>query len=220
MNLRPLSPALATRLFLGLTLIASSVRAQGADRGTLVVRAGGREIGIETFQLTPSPTGLRIITKASYLGPKPGLELSASLDRSGDAEGAFQLGRRAGVASAEVYAVLKRNRLTIRRVERGAEQASESPGGSGLVVLADSVFALYLQIVPLATDAGRNLTAVFPQTLRRVAFTAQRLPSKEPGGSLIRLSGGIEGELEVGRAGELTRLSIPGLGLEATRKRD
>ncbi len=220
MNLRPLSPPRAARLLVGLTLLAAPMRAQVADRGTLIVRAGGRDIGVETFQLTPSATGLRIITRASYLSPKPGLELNASLDRTGDSEGAFQLGRKAGVASAEVYAVLKRNRLTIRRVERGAEQASESPGGSGLVLLTDSVFALYLQIVPLATDAGRSLTAVFPQTLRRAAFTVQRFPGKEPGGFLIRFSGGIEGELEVGSAGDLIRVSIPGLGLEATRKRD
>lgn len=220
MNLRPISSPLAAHIILGLTLLATPAQAQLADRGTLLVRAGGREVGLETFQVTPTAAGLRIITKASYLSPKPGIELSASLDRTGDSDGAFQLGRKAGVASAEVYAVLKRNRLTIRRVERGAEQASESPGGSGLVLLTDSVFALYLQIVPLATEAGRTLTAVFPQTLRRVAFTAQRLPSPEPGGALIRLSGGLEGDLELGGAGELVRISLPALGLEATRKRD
>jgi len=220
MNLRPLSLLFAPQTLLGLALIAGPAGAQVADQGTLIIRAGGRDIGVETFQVTPSPTGFRVIAKASFVTSKPGIELNASLDRSGESDGAFQLSRRAAVASAEVYAVLKRSRLTIRRVARGAEEASESPGGPGLVFLTDSVFSLYLQLVPLATEAGRNLTAVFPQSLRRVPFTAQRLPAPEPGGSLIRLSGGLEGVLELGSGGELVRLSLTGLGLEATRKRD
>jgi len=220
MNLRSLSLPIERLALLGLALSASRAEAQVADQGTMVIRAGGREIGVETFQVTPSPTGVRVLAKAVYLSPKPGIRLDASLERSGESDGAFQLGRKAGVTSAEIYAVLKRNRLTIRRVERGAEQASESPGGPGLVLLADSVFALYLQIVPLATDDGRTLTAVLPQSARRVSFTAQRLPAPEPGGSLIRFSGGLEGVLELGSSGEFVRLSLPGLGLEATRKRD
>jgi hypothetical protein len=220
MNLRPLTSRFAPRTFLGLALLARPLAAQVADQGTLLIRAGSGEIGVETFQVTPSPTGLRVIAKSTYPSPKPGVELNASLDRTGESDGAFQLGRKAGVASAEVYAVLKRNRLTIRRVERGAEQASESPGGPGLVLLSDSVFALYLQLAPLATEAGRSLTAVFPQSVRRVSFTAQKLPSTEPGGTLIRFSGGLEGVLELGSRGEMIRLSLPGAGLEATRKRD
>ncbi len=220
MNLRPLPLPAARLVLLGTIALARPVDAQMADQGTLIIRDGSREIGVETFRLTPSPTGLRVFAKAAYLSPKPGVELNASLDRTGESEGAFQLGRKAGVSSGEVYAVLKRSRLTIRRVERGAEQASESPGGPGLVFLSDSVFALYLQIVPLATSEGRTLTAVFPQTARRVSFTAHRLPDPQHGGSLIRLTGGVEGVIEMGSGGELVRLTLPGLGLEATRKRD
>jgi hypothetical protein len=220
MNLRPIFRTLDRLALAGLALVASSASAQVADQGTLIVRAGGRDIGVETFQVTPNANGLRVTATASYLSPRPGVELTASLDRTGDTEGAFQLGRKAGASSAEVYAVLKRNRLTIRRVERGAEQASESPGGAGLIILADSIFALYLQIVPLATDEGRLLTAVLPQAVRRISFTAQRQPSKEPGGSLVRLSGGLEGVIELGRAGELIRVSLPAIGLDATRRRD
>lgn len=220
MNLRPLNLPIERLALLSLALGASPVAAQVADQGTLIIRAGTREIGIESFQLTPTAAGLRLTAKASYLSPRPGVELNASLDRIGDTEGAFQLGRKAGPSSAEIYAVLKRNRLTIRRVERGAEQASESPGGPGLILLADSVFALYLQIIPLATEQGRTLTAVLPQTVTRISFTAQRLPDQEPGGSIIRLSGGLEGVIQLGSSGEVIRVSLPSLGLEATRKRD
>jgi hypothetical protein len=220
MNLRPLSPPIERLALLGLALLTSPAEAQVADQGTMVIRAGSQEIGVETFQVTPSASGIRVIARAAYLSPKPGIELTATLDRIGEREGAFQLGRKAGLASAEVYAVLKPSRLTIRRVERGTEQASESPGGPGLVLLADSVFSLYLQVVPLATDAGRALIAVLPQTAHRISFTAQRLPAPHPGGSLIRLSGGLEGVIELGSGGELVRVSLPSLGLEATRKRD
>jgi hypothetical protein len=53
-----------------------------------------------------------------------------------------------------------------------------------------------------------------------MAFTAQRLPSATNGSTLIRLSGGVEGEIALGNRGELLRISLPVLGLEALRKRD
>jgi hypothetical protein len=220
MNLRPFALLLDRLLLPSFLLWAGPVAAQVADQGTLIIRAGSREIGVESFQLTPTASGIRLTARAAYLSPRPGVELTASLDRSGETEGAFQLRRKAGPASAEIYAVLKRNRLTVRRVERGAEQASESPGGPGLVLLADSVFALYLQVIPLATEEGRVLTAVLPQTVRRLSFTAQRGSSPEPGASLIRLSGGLDGVIELGSKGEVVRISLPGLGLEAIRKRE
>jgi hypothetical protein len=202
-------------------LVAGPLGAQVADEGILVVRAGGREIGSESFRITSGEAGLRITAKAVYGGTRPPLELAASLERTapGD-EMAFQLEHRGGPAGSEVYAVQKRNRLTIRRVQRGGEQASEAPGGSGLVLLADSVFALYLQVLPVAPDAGRTLTAVIPQSGRRVSFGVRRLPSADAGGTLIRLSGGLEGEIALGNRGELLRITLPALGLEAIRKRD
>ena len=220
MNLRPCSLPIECLALFSLAVGATPIAAQVADRGTLIIRSGTRDIGVESFQLTPTATGLRLTAKASYLSPRPGVELTASLDRAGDSEGAFQLGRKAGPSSSEIYAVLKRNRLTIRRVERGAEQASESPSGPGLILLADSVFALYLQIIPLATDQGQILTAVLPQSVSRISFTAQRLPSQEPGGSLVRLTGGLEGVIQLDSHGEVIRISLPHLGLDATRKRD
>ena len=213
MNLRPF-------VVLSLALATSPLRAQTADEGTLVIRSGGREIGAESFRLTSGDAGLRITSKVTYSGSRPPLELSASLERTGSTEElAFQLEHRGGAAGSQVYAVQKRNRLTIRRVERGVEQASETPGGASLVLLADSVFALYLQFLPLATEAGRTLNAVLPLEGRRLSFTAQRLPA-QAGGTLIRLSGGVEGEIALGNRGELLRISLPALGLEAVRKRD
>jgi hypothetical protein len=214
MNLRSLLPALCL-------LAARPLAGQVADEGTLTIRAGTREIGAESFRVTTGEAGLRITTKVTYLVTRPPTELSASLERTvaaGDL--AFQLEHRGGTAGSQTYAVQKRNRLTIRRVERGGEQASEAPGGPGLILLADSVFALYFQLLALAQDNGKTLTAVLPQSGRRLSFVVRRLPSANAGGTLIRLSGGIEGEIALGNRGELLRISLPTLGLEATRKRD
>jgi hypothetical protein len=214
MNLRPLVA------LCGL-LVSRPLASQVADEGTLSIQAGSREIGLESFRLTTGEAGLRITSKVSFPGIRPPIELAASLERtteSGDL--AFQLEHRGGRGGSQAYAVQKRNRLTIRRVERGAEAASETPGGSGLVLLADSVFALYLQLLPVSQEGARTVTAVLPQTGRRLTFSVRRMPSGNAGGTLIRLSGGLEGEIVLGNRGELLRISLPSLGLEATRKRD
>ncbi len=220
MNLRRFSPTRSRVPILALAALSSPAAAQVADQGTLIIRSGGKDIGAETFQVTPSATGFKILSRATYVGRRPVVELTGNLDRGSDADLAFQLKRTDGTASGEVYAVLKRNRLTVRRVERGAEQASESPGGPGLVLLADSLFALYLQVVPLATAEGRELTAVLPQTVRRLSFTAQRIAGSLPDASIVRLSGGLQGDIELGPHGEVLRISLPALGLEAVRKRN
>lgn len=199
---------------------AGPAAAQAVDEGTLVIRAGGREIGSETFRVRNTDGGLRIVAKATILAARPA-ELSVSLERA-DTTGdlAFQLDRRGFNGPSLIYAVQKRNKLTIRRVERSGEQANESPGGSTLVLLADSVFAPYLQILSLANESGRSITAVFPLTTRRVEATAKVQQSASTGGTLIRLSGGLEGEIALGNRGELLRITLPALGLEAVRKRD
>jgi hypothetical protein len=202
-----------------MTAAPAHLAGQVADEGTLLIRAGGRDIGTETFRVTTGEAGLRITARASFGGIRPPTELSASVDRAAKGTDlAFQLDRR-GIGAGQIYAVQKRNRLTIRRVEKGGEQASETPGGE-LVLLADSVFALYLQFIPLATEPGRPVSVVVPQGVRRLTVTAQRARSSQAGGTLLRLSGGIDGEVVLGNRGELLRISLPALGLEAVRKRD
>jgi hypothetical protein len=218
MNLRPLAPTAIRLATLAVALMAHPLAGQVGDQGVLVIRADGKDVGLESFKVIPAGAGIRVITKATYSTPRPGVELSGSLDRAGEFDAAIQLGRATGSGSVETYAVLKRSRLTIRRVERGAEEARESPGGPGLVLLADSLFALYLQVVPLATEEGRVLTAVLPQSAKRLSFTARRTASSQPGSQVIRLSGGLEGEIQLGSRGELQRVTLP--GIEATRKPD
>jgi len=214
MNLRPV---------LALVLAAAPVSssAQVADEGTLIIRSAGREIGSEAFRVTTGEAGLRITARASFPGARPPTELSASVERAGRlGDLAFQLERRGPAGGTQVYAVQKRNRLTIRRIEKGGEQASEAPGGESLVLLADSVFALYLQFVSLATEAGRPVGVVVPLGVRRLTVSVQRVRPGQAGGTVLRLSGGLEGEVVLGNRGELLRISLPALGFEAVRKRD
>jgi hypothetical protein len=197
-------------------LVPGSAGAQATETGVFQVRSGVREIGTENFTVT-ADSGLRITSTTNYAGARPAIELTASLVRNDAGNAAFQLERKAGSGSGQVYAVQKRNRITVRRVGRDAEQASELPGGPRTVLLADSVFALYLQIVPLATETGQSLTALFPSGPRRVTLTAQRVANGSAG-SLIRLTGGIEAEIELGNDDQVQRISLPALRLEAVRR--
>jgi hypothetical protein len=202
-----------------LALQALPLAAQSEDRGTLLIRAGTREVGSESFRIVTDSAGVRVSARAVYgtRGTRTATELTATLDRGHEGELAFQLDRRAGTQGVQVYAVQKRNRITVRRVERGAEQASELPGSPTIVLLADSVFSLFYQIVPLAAD-NRPVSVLFPQGTRRLALTLERVASG--GRTLIRFRGGLEGELELGNRGEVLRIQLPSLGLEAVRKRD
>jgi len=210
-TLGPSGPGL---LLLGLA--ALPLAAQSEDRGTLLIRTGAREVGSETFRIVTDSGGVRVSARAVY-GTRPATELTATLDRGHDGGLAFQLDRRAGAQSGQIYAVQKRNRITVRRVERGAEQASELPGGPGTVLLADSVFSLFYQVVLLAADS-RPVSVLFPQGTRRLSLTLERVAVG--GRTVVRFRGGLEGEIELGNRGEVLRIQLPSLGLEAVRKRD
>lgn len=192
--------------------------AQRSDAGTLLVRISDREVATESFSVTTTANGIKISSHVVFSGRRPVPEFIANLDRVSDEDFAFQLETRGPAGGGQTYAVQKRNRLTVRRVARGAEQATELPGGASVILLADSMFSPYMQVAALATESGRALTAIVLPAARRVAFTAQRSSSVD--GSTIRLTGGVEAEIQLGNRGELLRISLPGSGIEAVRRRD
>jgi hypothetical protein len=207
-----------TVALLGAAPSVGPIAAQTTDAGALLVRIHGREAGTESFSVTTTATGITISSHMVFTGSRPAPEFTASLDRASGEEFAFQLDTRGPAGGGQTYAVQKRNRLTVRRVARGVEQATELPGGATVIVLADSVFTPYMQAAVLATEAGRALTAVLLPDARRVAFTASRSASAD--GSTIRLTGGVVAEIQLGNAGELLRISLPGSGAEAVRQRE
>jgi len=201
---------------LALALAAGPVAAQSLDSATLVIRAGAREVGSETFRIVSDSPGIRVTARAAY-GARPATEFTASFDRGKDGGFAFQLDRRVGSEGVQVYAVQKGGRITIRRVERGAEQASELPGRAGTVLLADSVFSLLYQLVPLAGGTG-PVSVLFPLGTRRLSLTLERVTAGA--GTVVRFHGGLDGEVELGDHGQVVRIQLRSLGLEAVRKPD
>lgn len=205
------------KLILGfLALTSSPVSGQQEDAGTLVIREGGRDIGAETFRLVPDGGGRKITSKVSYTGVSPLLTVEVTLVQH-PGEVAFQLDRRRGPTVSQVYAVQRRNRVTVRRVDRGAEEASELPGSADLVLLADSLFGPLLQLIPIATSEPRSVSALYPESGRRISFVVARRPATGQRGEVIHLSGGLEGEIQLGNGGEILRISLPALKLEAHR---
>ena len=105
---------------------------------------------------------------------------------------------------------------------KGGESANEFPGGASVVVLEDSLFAPYLQIAALAGEKT-SMTALYPRSGRRVAFQAERVathPSNPPDHDAIqqiRLTGGLNGEIQLDAGGRLMRIVRPDIGVEASR---
>ncbi len=206
-----------TALLLALT--SPGLPAQAPDEGSLVIRAGDREVGGESFRVVLTEGRVRISSKAVYPDVQPPVEWTVSSERNESGGLAFQLSYRGRTTTGEVYAVQERTRLTIRRVERGIERASEVPGGAAVVLLADSTFAPFLQVAALATEHPRTLSAIFPLTGRRVAIHVRRSASPA-GGSQVDIEGGVVASILLGNRGELLRISLPALGMEASRRQN
>ncbi len=220
---RPFSP----RLQLAALLLCSAgpLGAQTEDRGVLLIRQHGREVGQETFTWHWGPPGTpdSVSTAARYPRLRPAVELRATLRRSGPREATFQLERQEAGRAVFYYAVLNRNRVTVRRIERGGERAAEYPAHGTVVLLADSLLAPYAQLASPALQEERDLQAVFPATGERVTVSIECIRTGESGaagGRICRLNGGLAGEIETGSDGRLLRVSLLIKGLEGLRMPD
>jgi hypothetical protein len=193
----------------------SGAAAQSLDQGTLLLRAGVREVGVETFRIVADSSSLNITARTIY-GSRTA-EFSTTVERTRGSEAAFQLDFRGGGRDGQLYAVQKRNRITVRRVEKGAEQASELPGNPRTALMSDSVFSILYQLAWLAPQNG-PVTVLYPQGNRRLSVTVERSTSAQ--GTLIRFKDGLEGQIELGNRGQVLRILLPSLGLEAVRKQE
>lgn len=198
--------------------------AQSLDEGTLVIRSGGREIGREEYVLrggrTGGADGTTITTRSRFPSVAPALTQEAIVERRAD--GSFislQLNRDHGGRTSRFLAEIgARNVLRIHGSSGGSESVQEFPGRDGIVALADSSFALYLAVVPLATAEGRSLLGVFPATGRRLSFTARMTGNGDEGRRIV-LAGEITGTIWLDRNDRITRMEFPSSGLEAVRLR-
>ncbi|MEP7327482.1 MAG: hypothetical protein ABI836_16145 [Gemmatimonadota bacterium] len=205
---------------------ATGAEAQTLDQGTLVIKQGGREIGREEFQVRAGRTGgaqgTTLVTRGRFPAVAPVLSQEATVEQKGDGSFAnIQVTREQGpVVGRFIAEVTPRNVLRIHSsLSGGSEEVQEYPGVPRLIGLADSAYALYAAVAPLATAEGQVVTAVFPQSGRRVTFTARRMAGDGGSGSSIVMSGDINGSIWLDASGHILRLEFPAVGLEAVRLR-
>jgi len=212
-------------LLLLLAIPAGTAAAQALDQGTFSIRQDGREVGREQF----------VLRKGRGRGDEPGTTLTSTARfRSGDSVltfvavlqrtsagniAAFQYDLPATSPTRRILAATDGGRLTVRSLGEHIEAARQWPATSSMVLLADSVFALYAAVADLATPGGSSLTAVFPRTGARIGFTATRLPGSRPAEVTIQLSGGLTGTVALNAAGHLERLDLPN-GISVVRRPD
>jgi hypothetical protein len=204
----------AAALCLLLAHQASPALAQGASPITLVVAEDGREIGREDFTLTPGrgrgASGTTLSATARYPATAPTTRLTALLERTPESAIAkFQLDVESPSGTTVILAAGTGARLVVRTVAKGSESGRELPGGPDVVLLDDEVYSLYVTVADLATPAGKRLTAVFPRTGKRAAFTARREGGAGGGGRRVILTGDLAGTLVTDAEGRLQRLELP-----------
>jgi hypothetical protein len=200
-----------------------SAAAQEPLQTKLVVSQDGREIGREEFTFRPTRArglpGSTIIAAARYPATGPTTRLAATLERTPDSALAkFQLDVESSGAVTVILAAGSGARLIVRTVAKGSESGRELPGGPDVVLLDDSVFALYHPVAELATPAGRTLTAIFPRSGKRATFSARRESGAAGGAGRVTLSGDIAGTLVTDAQGRLERLEFPAKGTVVTRQ--
>jgi len=207
-----------------LTLLPALPAAAQAPLDTkLVVTQGGQEIGREEFTLRATRArglpGTTVIAAARYPATGPTTRLAATLERTPDSALAkFQLDVESSGAVTVILAAGSGARLIVRTVAKGSESGRELPGGPDVVLLDDSVFALYQPVAELATAGGRTLTAIFPRSGKRATFTARRESGAAGGAAVVVLSGDISGTLATDATGRLQRLDFPAKGMMVTRQ--
>ena len=195
-------------------------QAEVLDQGQLVIRVGDVETAREQFSLTAGRRGglpgsnLRAV--ASYPGVRPRTQYTAILERSaGQTLTAMQV-ERGGETPERTVAELTRDRLTVRTASPGRESAREYPGGPDLVALDDSVYALWLTVVDLATEDGAALRVVYPRTgwRGRIVATRVRIPDGLPS---ISITGDVEGRILLDADGRFSGLILPAKRVEVLR---
>jgi hypothetical protein len=212
----------AAALCLLLAHQVSPALAQAASPITLVVTEGDKEIGREEFTLTSGrgrgASGTTLTATAKYPATMPTTRLTALLERTPESAVAkFQLDVESSSGTSVILAAGTGARLVVRTVAKGSESGRELPGGPDVILLDEEVFSLYATVADLATPAGKRLTAIYPRTGRRIAFTAQR--DEVAGGDRRRviLTGDLVGTLVTDAEGRLHSLELPAQNKVVTR---
>ncbi len=207
---------------IALLLCPPALAAQSPDAATFLLRQGREEVGREAFRMLQGRgrglPGTTLAVTAEYPGRHPTVSLVGLLSRTPEgALTAFQLERAQRGDTTRILGEVAAGRLTVRIVHGDTEAARQYPAGPDLVILADSVHALFAQVGPLATDAGRRLSGLFPLTGRRVTLTATSGAPGASGERIVEVSGDVTARATFDAAGRLIRVSLPATGVTAVR---
>jgi len=143
-----------------------------SDEGMLVIRQDTVEVAREAFRLSPragaGQTGWTLASTVRFESGRPTIVLHPILEIGPDS---LPLSLEYNVADPReplrILGQLARGRFTVRLLGRRTERVREYPGTPPLVVLDDSVLALYLAAAWQARPEPRQVNAVFPRSGRR-----------------------------------------------------
>jgi len=213
------------RRALGLTfalLSPTALAAQGPDEATFLLRHGRDEVGREHYRVLEGrgrgQAGSTFAVTAEYPARHPELSVTVLVSRTpGGTLTAFQLERATRRDTTRILGEVAGGRLTIRMARGATEAARQLPATGCLVILADSIHTLLAQVGPLATEGGRELTGLYPESGRRISLTATLSQADASGGRVVEVTGGIVGRVTYDSSGRLVRVSVPASGLTAVR---
>jgi len=217
----------------GLLVALSALYLQGpVDEGTLLVRDDTAEIAREAFRIAsarvgPGAPGWKLAATVRYDRSRPVIVLNPIVELGIDS---LPVSLEFNVADPReplrILGQLVRGRFVVRQLGQRTERAREFPAAPPVVVLDDSVFALYLPVAWQATARSVSVTAIFPRAGRREVLTLQDLGIQpttlnRDAASLrhVTVSGGANRlvHLWLGPDGRLLKVEVPSRRLSAER---
>lgn len=202
------------------------------DEGTLLIREDTAEIGREAFRLSPTrlgPTasGWKLASTVRFDRARPVVVLDPIVELGADSlPASLEYTIADPREPLRILGQLARGRFSVRLLGRRTERAREYPATPPLVLLDDSVFALYLPAAWQARQQPVPLTAIFPRHGRRELVTVQDLgvqpTTVNRGPASLRhmiVTGGANQlvHLWLGADGRLVKVEIPSRRLTAER---
>jgi hypothetical protein len=203
-----------------------------ADEGTLLVRDDTAEIAREAFRISsgrvgPGAPGWKLAVTVRYDRSRPVIVLNPIVELGIDS---LPVSLEFNVADPReplrILGQLVRGRFVVRLLGQRTERAREFPAAPPVVLLDDSVFALYLPAAWQATGRSAQVTAIFPRAGRREVLTVQDLGmqsttlNRAPASLRhITVSGGANRlvHLWLGPEGKLLKVEVPSRRLSVER---
>ena len=213
--------------------LVALVALQGAvDQGILVIREDTVEVAREAFRLATVQVGehlehWKLATSVRYDRGRPVVVLGPALEVGPDSQPvSLEYDVIQPQGPERILGQQGRARFVVRTLGRRIERAREFALTGPMVVLDDSVFALYRFAAWYARPAPRTLAAIYPRSGRRETLTVQDLglaatTLNRDAATLrhVTVTGGAGGEVHLWLApdGRLMKIEIPARRLSVER---